>query len=83
VLRSRGRAGKLLRSITSNLYDAAQTGSLPEDAVLASLGCGTPTALAELRAGETVSRSWIGRRDRMSCYPHGAWAPAVKPTASI
>jgi arsenite methyltransferase len=40
--------------ITSNLYDAAQTGALPEEAVLASLGCGNPTALAELRAGETV-----------------------------
>src|SRR5450432_105669 len=40
--------------ITSNLYDATQTGSLPEDAVLASVGCGNPTALAELRAGETV-----------------------------
>jgi SAM-dependent methyltransferase len=40
--------------ITSNLYDAAQTGILPKDAVLASLGCGNPTALAELHAGETV-----------------------------
>ena len=40
--------------ITSNLYDAAQTGVLPEEAVLASLGCGNPTALAELRPGETV-----------------------------
>ena len=40
--------------ITSNLYDAAQTGVLPEEAVLASLGCGNPTALAELKAGETV-----------------------------
>ncbi len=40
--------------ITSNLYDAAQIGTLPADAVLASLGCGNPTALAELRAGETV-----------------------------
>ncbi len=40
--------------ITSNLYDAAQTGDLPEEAVLASLGCGNPTALAELKAGETV-----------------------------
>ncbi len=40
--------------ITSNLYDAAQTGTLPEEAVLASLGCGNPTALAELKAGETV-----------------------------
>jgi len=40
--------------ITSNLYDAAQTGSVPEDAMLASLGCGNPTALAELNPGETV-----------------------------
>ena len=40
--------------ITSNLYDAAQTGGLPETAVLASLGCGNPTALAELKPGETV-----------------------------
>jgi arsenite methyltransferase len=40
--------------ITSNLYDAAQIGALPEDAVLASLGCGNPTALSALNAGETV-----------------------------
>src|ERR1700736_3062594 len=40
--------------ITSNLYDATQKGELPESAVLASLGCGNPTALAELKAGETV-----------------------------
>src|SRR5271157_5318230 len=40
--------------ITSNLYDATQKGELPEAAVLASLGCGNPTALAELKAGETV-----------------------------
>lgn len=40
--------------ITSNLYDSVQTGSLPEAAVLASLGCGNPTALAELTPGETV-----------------------------
>ena len=40
--------------ITSNLYDADQRGELPETAVLASLGCGNPTALAQLNAGETV-----------------------------
>jgi SAM-dependent methyltransferase len=40
--------------ITSNLYDASQVGSIPEEAALASLGCGNPTALAELHAGETV-----------------------------
>ncbi len=40
--------------ITSDLYDALQKSELPETAVLASLGCGNPTALAELKAGETV-----------------------------
>lgn len=40
--------------ITSNLYDAAQEGEVPDTAIRASLGCGNPTALAELRAGETV-----------------------------
>jgi 2-polyprenyl-3-methyl-5-hydroxy-6-metoxy-1,4-benzoquinol methylase len=40
--------------ITSNLYDAVQTGQLPETAVLASLGCGNPTALADLKPGEVV-----------------------------
>jgi ubiquinone/menaquinone biosynthesis C-methylase UbiE len=42
------------RSISANLYADDETGSLPENAVLASLGCGNPTALAELRQGETV-----------------------------
>ena len=40
--------------ITSNLYDGGQTSQIPEEALLASLGCGNPTALAELRPGETV-----------------------------
>ena len=40
--------------ITSNLYDAAQSGEVPAEAMLASLGCGNPTALAKLSAGETV-----------------------------
>jgi SAM-dependent methyltransferase len=40
--------------ITSNLYDALQEGELPETAIKASLGCGNPTALAELKPGETV-----------------------------
>src|SRR6202142_1312670 len=40
--------------INSNLYGAAQTGELPPEAVLASLGCGNPTALAQLNPGETV-----------------------------
>ncbi|HXP17248.1 MAG TPA: methyltransferase domain-containing protein, partial [Terriglobales bacterium] len=40
--------------ITSNLYDAAQAGQIPEEALLASLGCGNPTALAKLNPGEIV-----------------------------
>ena len=40
--------------ITSNLYDAAQAGEVPEAAMQASLGCGNPTALAELKPGEVV-----------------------------
>ena len=40
--------------ITSGLYDGAETAGLPEGAVLASLGCGNPTALAALHPGETV-----------------------------
>src|ERR1700724_2153254 len=40
--------------ITSNLYDALQAGQIPEEALLASLGCGNPTALANLNPGETV-----------------------------
>jgi arsenite methyltransferase len=40
--------------ITSNLYDGTQAGPIPEEALLASLGCGNPTALANLNAGEIV-----------------------------
>jgi len=40
--------------ITANLYDAAQAGQIPEEALLASLGCGNPTALAKLNPGEVV-----------------------------
>ncbi len=40
--------------ITSNLYHANQTGDIPQEALLASLGCGNPTALAQLHPGETV-----------------------------
>jgi arsenite methyltransferase len=40
--------------ITSNLYDENQTGEIPQEAVLASLGCGNPIALAKLNPGEIV-----------------------------
>jgi SAM-dependent methyltransferase len=40
--------------ITSNLYDSSQSGQVPEEAMLASLGCGNPTALAKLNLGDVV-----------------------------
>ncbi len=46
------RAG--VSAITGNLYSGHETSALPEKAVLASLGCGNPTALAELKEGDTV-----------------------------
>ena len=49
-----GCCGSNCDPITSDLYDASQTSEIPTDAVTASLGCGNPTALAQLRLGETV-----------------------------
>lgn len=40
--------------ITSNLYNSSQAGQVPEEAILASLGCGNPTALARLNPGDVV-----------------------------
>jgi arsenite methyltransferase len=40
--------------ITSDLYEGSQTSTIPEEAVLASLGCGNPVLLAQLNEGETV-----------------------------
>ena len=40
--------------VSADLYDADQIGGVPADAIGASLGCGNPTALAELKAGEIV-----------------------------
>ena len=45
---------RLCDPITSNLYDDLQAGQIPEEALLASLGCGNPTALAQLNPGEVV-----------------------------
>jgi SAM-dependent methyltransferase len=50
-------SGKTLDSfdpITSNLYTAEETAAVPRDALVASFGCGNPTALADIHAGETV-----------------------------
>jgi arsenite methyltransferase len=49
-----GTATSCADPITSNLYQADETSGLPTDAVAASLGCGNPTALAELKPGQTV-----------------------------
>jgi arsenite methyltransferase len=49
-----GSAASSCDPITSNLYEEGQTKQLPEEALKASLGCGHPTALARLNAGETV-----------------------------
>lgn len=49
-----GAAAPSCDPISSNLYVAGETDQLPEAAVVASLGCGNPTALAELEAGEVV-----------------------------
>jgi SAM-dependent methyltransferase len=49
-----GSASACCDPVTSNLYAASETADLPDTAVAASLGCGNPTALAELKPGETV-----------------------------
>src|SRR5213082_2663849 len=50
--------------ITSNLYDATQMQQVPKEAMLASLGCGNPTALAKLNPGEVVlDLGWGGGLD--------------------
>jgi len=50
----RGTTTEAWDPITSNLYDEQQAAGVPAQALLASLGCGNPTALAELNPGETV-----------------------------
>jgi SAM-dependent methyltransferase len=47
-------AGEGCDPVTANLYSSADTAVLPETAVLASLGCGNPTSLAELKPGDVV-----------------------------
>jgi arsenite methyltransferase len=49
-----GSVSERAAPITSNLYEVKETEALPAEAVLASLGCGNPTALARLNPGETV-----------------------------
>ncbi|GAC1647318.1 MAG: arsenite methyltransferase [Gemmatimonadaceae bacterium] len=49
-----GATSRVWDPITADLYDAGETQGLPSEALLASLGCGNPTALAQLNPGETV-----------------------------
>ena len=60
--------------ISADLYDPQQVADLPSDAVLASLGCGNPTALAELNPG---TRSWTSApaAGSTSCCRRGAVGP--------
>ena len=60
--------------ITSNLYDSSQAGQVPEEAMLASLGCGNPTALAKLNRGRSRSGSRFGRRRRCPAFGEAGWA---------
>ena len=68
--------------ITSNLYDAAQEGEVPETAIKASLGCGNPTALAELKPVKLCSISVQGEA-LMCCFPLAASARQGKHLVSI
>ena len=69
----------LLRSDLGNLYATNEVAGLPADAVAASLGCGNPTALAQLNAGRRA-RSGIGRRGLMCCFRRSAWGQREKRT---
>ena len=68
--------------ITANLYDLSEKGALPEAAVLASLGCGNPTALAELEARRDRARPRFRRRHRRAAVGAARRARPARPTAS-
>jgi hypothetical protein len=64
--------------ITSDLYAVDEVADLPSAAVLASLGCGNPTALAELKPGETVLDLGSGAAS-MCCSPPDESARLASP----
>ncbi len=67
--------------ITSNLYEDQEIADLPAGAIAASLGCGNPAALAELKPGEVVLD--LGQAaESMSCSPPAASAHRGKPMDS-
>ena len=55
--------------VSADLYDADQIGGVPADAIGASLGCGNPTALAELKAGRSSSTSAAAAASTCCCRP--------------
>ena len=59
--------------ITSNLYDVTQIKQIPEEALLASLGCGNPTALASSILARPCS-TWDRAAESTYCFRRGAWA---------
>jgi hypothetical protein len=63
--------------ISSNLYEGSETSQIPAEALLASLGCGKPTALAELKPGETVLNLGSGEALTFCCQQSG-WAPGAR-----
>ena len=67
--------------VSSKLYDPAEAAALPEGAVLASLGCGNPTALAELREGAVVLDLGSGGGIDV-LLPPGAWGRPERLTVS-
>ena len=72
--------------ITSNLYDASQMGSIPEEAALASLGCGNPTALADL-LDQPVATDDAGLAERIGvavfCVPGAESALKITRPADL
>ena len=68
--------------VTGNLYAAEETTALPEEAVLASLGCGNPTALAAARPGRDRARPRLRRRHRRPALRPARRARRARPTAS-
>ena len=68
--------------ITSNLYGIIETIGLPATAVAASLGCGNPTALAELKPGRDGPRPRLAAAGSTSCSRRGGSARPARSTAS-
>ena len=88
ALRSLGPAGHVIgrcrccgeQGIGAELYSALEKQDLPDAAVLASLGCGNPTAVAELQEGDRVLDLGSGAASTCSSRPSGS-GRAVAPSA--